>query len=128
VRNPELLGALLVAIGIVLLAASEGKRGRWVPRAIAPIGLLVFFADALPVADAALRERTRASGAADAQRWLAETPALVPRWTAFRASEPDAAPAPRRRRFAREATLGAFVLVVVALCIGRERFTSAIGF
>lgn len=73
-RHPFHLAGFLLAAGAVIAAASEGKDGRWVPRLVAPAGLLYFFCEALPRAELALRERIPPLS----QAWFQQVPALVP--------------------------------------------------
>jgi hypothetical protein len=79
VRNPRELAALLLVIGLTIFAASEERRGRWVPRTVAPLGLLYFFCFHLPVADARVRERVRREGGGRGAAYLTAVPSLVPR-------------------------------------------------
>jgi protein-S-isoprenylcysteine O-methyltransferase Ste14 len=126
VRNPGPLSTFLLAAGLLVLAASEGRRGRWVPRTLVPMGLLVFFAHVLPRADALERARAREPGGGG-ERYVAEVPALVPRLSAWR-SEPASPPSLRRALGTREVVVAGAVALVGTLCLLRDRLAGVLGF
>lgn len=78
IRHPRHAAAFLLACGIVVAAASDGKYGRWVARGVAPIWILYFFAHDLPRADALQRERLRQLNLTNAEYYLANVAPLVP--------------------------------------------------
>jgi hypothetical protein len=131
VRNPASLGGFLIAAGIVLFAASEEPRGRWVARTTAPLGLLYFFVVWLPSADAACREWVRrdageggpASVVRDGSKvtpepnpYLANVPSFVPRLTPWRSSN-DPTPPRRTPTIARVATSLVVPLLAAAFAL-----------
>ncbi len=126
VRHPSVLAVLLLGAGLVLFAASEGRRGRWVPRTLAPLGLLVLFVEVLPRADARQRAAVREDGGAASAQWLAEVPALVPRLASWPEADRRAGDwgAALRSRAVLE-VLGSAGLA--ALCVLRARSEHAIG-
>jgi hypothetical protein len=126
VRHPRLLAGFILATGLVLWAASEEPRGRWVPRTVVPLGLLYFFLGVLPRADAALRERLR-EGGAEGIAYLAHVPSFVPRATPWRGV--PAAPL----SLARSAAPGSIVWLAAAAaiafcCLERARWSGWLGF
>lgn len=126
-RNPRELAVLVLAIGLVVLAASEEPRGRWVPRTVAPLGLLAFFVVVLPNADARVRERIALEVGADGAPYLASVPSLLPRLRAWKAAPHARAVSLGRAAGATLAALAPVVATAVA-CTQRHRLEAALGF
>jgi hypothetical protein len=126
VRNPRELAAFLLAMGFVLFAASEEPRGRWVPRTVAPLGLLYFFAVLLPLADARLRERVRRDGGERGAEYLTAVPSLVPRLRPWGEGRVSSAAVPRA--ILETLAVAAAALALAAGCAARQGLVATIGF
>jgi hypothetical protein len=126
-RHPRMLAASLLAAGLVVWAASEEPRGRWVPRSVAPLGLLFLFLELLPRADAELRARLRLSEGDEGARYLEGVPSFRPRVTAW----PGASSAgwSAARAFAPRALAPLVAVAALAYCCyARPGWTAWIGF